>query len=143
MEALLFDIDGVIARWKSTDLIFPHRELGFDLYAQIREIPSEATTRLPARTIEGKQVIGFYSETTTPTKMGTQTWERTYWVDLKTKLPVRIEVCHHSTDKRMGRSEWIYSGFVFDEELPETLFSTEVPAGYLSETQKIYGIQLD
>ena len=126
---------------KTESQISPTPEV--DLYASIREIPSNAITRLPARTIEGKQVIGFYSETTTPTKMGTQTWERTYWVDLKTKLPVRIEVCHHSTDKRMGRSEWIYSGFVFDEELPETLFSTEVPAGYLSETQKIYGIQLD
>ena len=114
-----------------------------DLFARISELPAEATTRLPARTIGGKQVIGFYYEQTTPTKGGTVTWERTYWIDPATKLPVRVEISFHSTDKRIGRSDWVQSNFVFDEALAADQFSTEPPEGYTRETQKIMGIKID
>ena len=116
---------------------------GVDLYATITDIPAEAVTQLPSRTLGGKQVVGFYWEKKIKKNMGTETWERTYWVDPKTRLPVRIEVCHHSTDKRVVGSEWVESGFVFDEEFPADLFSTEPPEGYTRETQKIYGIKVE
>lgn len=116
---------------------------GVDLYATISRIPAEATTQLPSRTLGGKQVVGFYWEKKIEKNMGTETWERTYWVDPKTRLPVRIEVCHHSTDKRVEGSEWIESGFVYDEEFPDDLFSTEPPEGYTREIQKIYGIKVE
>ena len=41
----------------------------------------------------------------------------------------------------MGPSDWVLTDFVFDEELDESLFSTEPPAGYTVETGKIIGIQ--
>lgn len=116
---------------------------GVDLYATISSIPAEAVTQLPSRTLGGKQVVGFYWEEKIEKNMETETWERTYWVDPTTRLPVRIEICHHSTDKRVEGSEWIESGFVFDEEFPDDLFSTEPPEGYTREPQKIYGIKVE
>lgn len=114
-----------------------------DLLANIREIPPEATTRLPERNIGGKQVVGFFSRQSKPTAGGTVTWERTYWVDPETRLPVRIEVSHYGTDSRIAGSEWVLSGFVFDEDIPESEFNTELPAGYARETSKIMGIKVD
>lgn len=114
-----------------------------DLFAQLSSVPADATTQLPVRTIAGKQVIGFFSAKTTPTKEGTVTWERTYWVDPATKLPVRVEISNYGTDKRLGRSDWVLSGFVFDEEIPAGQFSTEAPEGYARETEKVRGIKID
>lgn len=114
-----------------------------DLIAGIREIPADATTRLPERTIAGKQVVGFYSRKTKTTAGGTDTWERTYWVDPETKLPVRIEVSHYSTDKRVGPSNWVLSGFVFGEDFPVSEFSTEPPPGYSTEAGNVIGIEVD
>jgi hypothetical protein len=114
-----------------------------DLIASIRDIPADATTRLPERTIEGKPVVGFFSRQTIATTQGTDTWERTYWVDPGTKLPVRVEVSHYSTDPRSARSDWVLSGFVFDEDVPESEFSLELPPGYTRETAKIYGIKVE
>jgi outer membrane lipoprotein-sorting protein len=116
--------------------------LNADLFASISTIPAEATTELPARMLEGKKVIGFFLQQSTPTKEGTVTWERTYWVDATTKLPVRVEISHYSTDKRIGRSDWVQSGFTYDEEFSADLFNTEPPEGYSSETQKVIGIDV-
>jgi outer membrane lipoprotein-sorting protein len=114
-----------------------------DLFAKISEVPADATRTLPARMVAGKQVIGFFSTQTTQTKEGSVTWERTYWIDPATKLPARIEVSCYGTDPRMGRSDWLLSGFVFDEEIPADEFSTETPEGYTRETQKVYGIKIE
>jgi hypothetical protein len=38
-------------------------------------------------------------------------------------------------------SDWVQSDFVFDKELPESLFSTEPPKGYSVHTEKIYGLR--
>jgi hypothetical protein len=114
-----------------------------DLIAGIREIPADATTLLPERTISGTTVVGFFSRMTIPEGDGTSTWERTYWVNPATKLPVRVEISYYSTDPRIARSEWVLSGFVFDEDVPESEFSTELPPGYTRETAKIYGIKVE
>ena len=60
-----------------------------DLYTEIRKIPAEATTRLPAKMIGDKQVVGFVWEQKIEKTNGTDTWKRTYWVNPVTKLPVR------------------------------------------------------
>ncbi len=112
-----------------------------DIYTEIRKIPAEATTRLPAKTIGDKEVVGFVWEQKIEKTNGTDTWKRTYWVNPVTKLPVRVEISHRSTDERMGPSDWVLTDFVFDEDLDESLFSTEPPAGYTVETGTIIGIQ--
>lgn len=114
-----------------------------DLFANISQIPADATTRLPERTLGGKKVIGFFSQKTTPTKEGTVTWERTYWVDPETKRPVRIEISYYGTDKFVGRSDWVESEFTFDQALSEEEFSTQAPEGYKVEKSKIMGIKID
>jgi hypothetical protein len=113
-----------------------------DFYTAIREVPAEAMKRLPAKKLGDKQVMGFYWEQRIDKKKGQDTWKRTYWIDTKTKLPVRIEISHRSTDSRVGPSDWVQSDFVFGEELDESLFSTEPPEGYTAETQKIHGIRI-
>ena|GEM_PF-4463297 len=114
-----------------------------DLFTNISQIPAEATTRLPERTLGGKKVIGFFSQKTTPTQQGTVTWERTYWVDPETKRPVRIEVSFYGTDKFVGRSDWIESEFVFDQPMSEDEFKTEAPEGFKVEKTKVMGIKID
>jgi hypothetical protein len=113
-----------------------------DFYTAIREVPAEAMKRLPAKMLGDKQVMGFYWEQRIDKKKGQDTWKRTYWIDTKTKLPVRVEISHRSTDSRVGPSDWVQSDFVFGEELDESLFSTEPPEGYTAETQKIHGIRI-
>jgi hypothetical protein len=112
-----------------------------DFYNAIREVPAEAMKRLPSKTLGDKQVAGFYWEQRINKNQGQDTWKRTYWIDTKTKLPVRVEISHRSTDSRVGPSDWVQSDFVFGEKLDESLFSTDPPAGYTDETQKIYGIR--
>ena len=112
-----------------------------DFYTAIREVPAEAMKRLPAKMLGDKQVVGFYWEQRIDKKKGVDTWKRTYWIDTKTKLPVRVEISHRSTVSRAGPSDWVQSDFVFGKELDESLFSTEPPEGYTVETQKIYGIR--
>lgn len=125
----------------SKEKIQPSPEV--DLFARISEIPAEAATQLPERLLGGRRVIGFFSRQTTPTSQGTETWERTYWVDPETKLPVRIETSYYATDPRIGRSDWISSGFVFDEPIPAEEFSTALPEGYTHKTAEIMGIKVD
>ena len=60
-----------------------------DFYTEIRKIPAEATTRLPAKTIGDKEVVGFVWEQKIEKSNGTDTWKRTYWVNPVTNLPVR------------------------------------------------------
>jgi outer membrane lipoprotein-sorting protein len=116
----------------------PHPQA--DFYGAIREIPANATKQLPARMLDGKQAIGFYWEEVIATKRGTDTWSRTYWVDPQSKLPVRIEISHRSTEPRVGPSDWIQTDFAFGEKFDPSLFSTDPLPGYSVETGKIYSI---
>jgi len=106
-----------------------------DIYKVVSEVPGEAKP-LPEKTIDNRRVLGFFFEE----HGGGYTWKRTYWVDPETKLPVRIEISARSDDKRLGPSDWVQAGFVFDEKLDTSLFSTTPPAEYQVETQKLRGI---
>lgn len=107
------------------------------MYDFMHEIPPNGTKRLPAKKLDGKQVVGFEVDTRTELTGETITTKRTLWVDPQTKLPVRIEVSSRSTDKRLSSDQdWVQTDFVFDQELPRSLFSTEPPEGYSIETVK-------
>jgi len=102
----------------------------------IREVPAEAKP-VPEKMIDNRRVLGFVFEE----HGGGYHWKRTYWVAPETKLPVRIEISARSDDKRLGPSDWVQTGFVFDEKLDTALFSTTPPADYQVETQKLLGIR--
>jgi len=114
-----------------------------DYIELLSEVPPQATTKLPPRTLDGQEVIGFLWESQIEKKQGTDTWKRTYWVNARTKTIVRIEISHRSTDPRIGASDWVQTDFAFDQEMPDSLFSTEPPAGYTSEVQSIQGIRVE
>ena len=49
----------------------------------------------------------------------------TIWADVQTKLPVRVEIIHVKTGRKI-----IISEFEFDVDFDESLFSTTAPEGY-------------
>lgn len=107
-----------------------------DYYERIRQIPAETAKKLPERTIDGKDAIGFVIHEVVERKRGTDSWTRTYWVDPRTKLPLRVEVSSRSTNPMMGESDWVQSDFVFDAPLDESLFSTVPPPGFTDASEK-------
>lgn len=101
-----------------------------DLYAQIHDVPSDKAKKLDEKMVDGKRAIGFLVEEKIERDRGVDTWTRTYWVDAATKLPVRIEINHRSTNPMRGSTDWVQSDFVFDAPLDKELFSTDPPSGY-------------
>lgn len=59
----------------------------------------------------------------------------TLWVDVKSKLPIRIEQEAVNPKPNVRRWKWIYSGFEWDVNVPnpDELFSTDPPTGYTLE----------
>lgn len=104
-----------------------------DFFARFRSVPSKAAESLPAREIDGKEVIGFRS---TEEYQG-KTWTRTYWVLPDSKLPVEMWTEVHQGTQLQQR--WVMNQFVFDRELGDALFSTATPEGYTSAEGTIYG----
>ncbi len=107
----------------------PHPET--DYYAQIRNVPFEKAEKLGERTLDGKKAAGFRVVEKTGGEDGTaDTWTRTYWVDPKTKLPIRIEISFQATTPGIGSSDFVLSDFIFDAPMDPSLFSTDPPEGY-------------
>jgi hypothetical protein len=44
--------------------------------------------------------------------------------------PLRTIVTYRNDQPGFGSSDWIADNFIFDAELPRSLFSTDPPAGY-------------
>lgn len=109
-----------------------------DFYRRMRDVPDEPNKRLPEKTLGSRKVVGFYFEE----RQGAATWKKTYWVDPKTKLPVRVEKSVSSRDPSVVPSHWVLSDFIFDQDLDASLFSTEPPEGYTVKTEKIMGIRM-
>ncbi len=112
-----------------------------ELYKELNEIASSTTmTKLPARKIDDKQVVGFVFEKKFDQKVDketfTETLKRIYWVDTSTKLPVRID-CSVTNNNPAAAAQklvqWVKYDFVFDAELDPKLFSTETPEGFTVE----------
>jgi hypothetical protein len=91
-----------------------------NFYEKIRNLPGDdKALRLPAKKINGKDVIGF--------KVKLFDHEVTVWADASKRLPVRIE----GTEK-VGKEtgSFILDNIEFDKPLDTKLFSLEPPPGY-------------
>jgi hypothetical protein len=75
---------------------------------------------LGVQKIEGHVTKGFRSKD--------ETNDLTVWADVQTKLPVRLEVIHVKTGRKI-----IISEFEFDVDFDKALFSTTAPEGYTVE----------
>ncbi len=103
------------------------RALFFDLQSQLadaRDQPDWIRESLGEKVVDGRRLAGYRL-----TGRG-MTYE--LWGDLKTGLPVRIE---SSSPGNPNAKPVIYSDFVFNADLDESLFSMEPPAGY--QVQKL------
>lgn len=101
-----------------------------DFYRQIQEFPGDEAERLPARSVDGKQVVGFRTVERIERPGGVDTWTHTYWISTAENLPVRIEIEFTSTHPQIGELRGVLSDIMFDEPLDESLFSTDPPEGY-------------
>ena len=108
----------------------PEPQPQVDFYGRIRQVPFETAAKLTDKFIDGKVAAGFEVVEKIERAQGTDTWTRRYWIDPETKLPVRIEVSYRSTLPNSAESDWVRSDIVFDQQLDETLFSTDPPNGY-------------
>lgn len=52
------------------------------------------------------------------------------WVDSRTRLPLHIEIRLRSKDPAFNEVDYIYTDFVYDEPLDESMFDTRPPEGY-------------
>ncbi|MGE5295905.1 MAG: LolA family protein [Solirubrobacterales bacterium] len=86
--------------------------------------PDESVQPLGTQQIEGKEAIGYRVE-----KPGMSI---TVWADAESLLPIQIE-------SATGPLTYSMSHIAFDVELDESLFSTEIPAGYSVTTMEVDG----
>lgn len=94
-----------------------------DLYSLFLELAERPAERLAARTIGGKQVLGFVAM-----HLG---HEVAIWVDPATRLPVRIE----QTRTELGRTiSSVTRDIVFDRPLDDSLFRMDPPPGHHAPT---------
>ena len=92
------------------------------LRAQLREAqeePNVSREALGYQEVDGRRAIGYRIT------MPGQVME--IWGDPETRLPIRIEL----TMRMMPDAKTIWTDFEFNVELDESLFSVEVPAGYV------------
>jgi hypothetical protein len=109
-----------------------------DIFRSVQSLPPNAEPTFSEKEIDGQDVVGFFHEDVS----GVYIWNDTYWVDKDTMLPVRVEKKGLSTNRQWLAMEWLWSDFVFDEELDPSLFSTEPPAGYSVQESEIQGFQM-
>ena len=100
------------------------------IFDELLRKPADSMKRLPEKVVDGKSAVGFVTEREEKTGRFVTTSRRTYWIDTKTKLPVRIDVTTRSTNPETKDVDGSLSDFVFDAPLAPALFSTEPPKGY-------------
>ena len=104
------------------------REIPFNLYDKIKNLPAEAAAKpLPVKEIGGKRALGFRVPLEGVDVIGGKI-EFSVWVDAQTRLPVLIESENKNEDGTVVRLT--LDEFVFDQELDPKLFSFDVPDGY-------------
>ena len=114
-------------------------------YDLIRNVPVDKAKKLPAKSVNGKAAVGFLVEEKIETPIGTNTWQRTYWVDSTTKLPIRIEVKLRTTSAEKktdvvtteltgsttrAQFDDVITDIAFDTQLDPALFRTDPPEGW-------------
>lgn len=117
---------------QETDL--PKLPPSVDFFEQFTSVPNDAVEQLPARMIDGRNVLGLRSKE----EHDGMTWTRTYWIDPDSRLPVELWTELH--DGPQLKQRWVMNQFVYDLAMDDELFSTETPAGYTSGEGKVFGI---
>jgi outer membrane lipoprotein-sorting protein len=100
-----------------------------DSLARFRGLPEKASRRIEEREYKGRKVIDFL------VKLDDRNY--TVTVDAETKLPVRMEF---ATEKLAGTGpahRELYTDFVFDAPLDESLFALTPPPGYRVERRPL------
>jgi outer membrane lipoprotein-sorting protein len=120
-------------------------------YDLIRDVPVEKAKPLPEKQIAGKAAVGFLVEEKVQAPEGANVWQRTYWIDPETKLPLQIEVklrtdvaakaaddaANLPADASTGGSmNDTIRNIVFDAVLDPRIFSLDPPAGYTNPAAK-------
>jgi outer membrane lipoprotein-sorting protein len=95
-----------------------------DLYDHVRKLSEKATRALGERDIAGKPAAGFLVALETDCGQV----EMTLWVDVATRLPVRIE--YSSRDEHNQQVQEIIDHIVFDSPIDRAVFRLEPPAGF-------------
>jgi outer membrane lipoprotein-sorting protein len=117
----------IVTTWTNMPKEKLPKAIFFELRSQLadaRDRPDWIREPLREKTIDGRRLVGYRL-----TGHG-MIWE--LWGDPKTRMPVRIET---STPSNPNRKPAIYSDFVFNADLDESLFSLEPPAGYKVQKQ--------
>jgi outer membrane lipoprotein-sorting protein len=94
-----------------------------DFRTKLRNVPESGAKKLPDRELNGRTVSEFVL------RIGDQDF--TVTVDPRSKLPIRMEVVRQKQpEKGQGAIREVYTDFVFDAQVDDSLFRMEAPAGY-------------
>ena len=104
-------------------------------YESIRRVPTEKAVKLPEKSINGRNAVGFLVEETMQGIPGNDR-KTTYWVDVETKLPIRIEQ-HDLPTSISGSLDIVTDNIVFDKGIDPGKFGFEPPAGWEDITEKV------
>ncbi len=88
-----------------------------DIIGEMRNLPGKPDKKLGAKNIDGHNAEGFVVR-------NKHDHVFTVWVDTDTGLPLRIE-------SEMGSGQLVVSNIKFNVELDESLFSLDIPAGFV------------
>ncbi|MEX2142494.1 MAG: hypothetical protein WD894_24790 [Pirellulales bacterium] len=100
-----------------------NQKRSLDFRMKLRNFPESGAKKLPDRKVNGRMVSEFVLQI--------DDQDYTVTVDPKTKLPIRMEVVRKKQpEKGQGEVREVYTDFVFDAPLDESLFRIEAPAGY-------------
>ncbi len=105
---------------------------GEDQIDQLRHFRGKPEEDLGEKVIDGRPARGF--------RLSAGGWSSVVWVDSKTDLPVRMET--RNTLNADGAQAVVYSDFVFDAPLDESLFRMTAPEGYKNQVIPVAGDQV-
>ena len=91
-----------------------------DLFDQLRNFRGKPEQDLGERVIGDRTARGF--------RISAGGWDPVVWVDIKTKLPIRMEL--KTASNADGMKIIVFDEFVFDTPLDPALFSLTPPEGY-------------
>ena len=100
-----------------------------DSFARFRNLPEKASRRIGEREYKGRKVIEFL------VKLDDRDY--TVTVDSQTKLPVRMEFATEKLAATGRRHRVLFTDFVFDSPLDESLFALTPPPGYRVERRPL------
>jgi hypothetical protein len=98
-----------------------------EVFDKLANVEQEAMKRLGERVFDGRTLVGFLLEREERLRVQV---ESRVWVDLKTRLPVRMETVPLDPDDPRAPHLRMIARFTFNEPLDDALFSLKPPEGY-------------